>query len=214
MALNKLKYNSINVTPAASEAIRFNSDADGFETATAGGSLVKISSSTASSSSTIDFTSGIDSTYKEYIFIFNNIHAATAGTDFGFQADTGTNTNYNQTITSSFFRAAHNEADSTAVVSYDTGFDQAQGTSIQPIATNMGDDNDMCGSGVLHLFDPSNTTFVKHFIAKSNVYQESVFNNNQYMAGYFNTTSAITRIQFKMASGNIDAGTIAMYGVS
>ena len=171
MALNKLKYNSINVTPAASEAIRFNSDADGFET-------------------------------------------ATAGTDFGFQADTGTNTNYNQTITSSFFRAAHNEADSTAVLGYDTGFHQAQGTSLQPIATNMGDDNDMCGSGFLHLFEPSSTTFTKHFIASSNVYQESVFNNNQYIGGYFNTTSAITRIQFKMASGNIDAGTITLYGVS
>jgi hypothetical protein len=189
-------------------------DATAVGTTTGLGNLVFISRSTASSSSTIDFTSGIDSTYKEYIFIFNNIHAATAGTDFGFQGDTGTNTNYNQTITSSFFRAAHNEADSTAVVSYDTGFDQAQGTSIQPIATNMGDDNDMSGSGVLHLFDPSNTTFVKHFIANSNVYQESVFNNNQYIAGYFNTTSAITRIQFKMASGNIDSGTIDLYGVN
>ena len=189
-------------------------DATAVGTTTGLGDLVFISRSTASSSSTIDFTSGIDSTYKEYIFIFNNIHAATAGTDFGFQGDTGTNTNYNQTITSSFFRAAHNEADSTAVVSYDTGFDQAQGTSIQPIATNMGDDNDMCGSGVLHLFDPSNTTFVKHFIATSNVYQESVFNNNQYIAGYFNTTSAITRIQFKMASGNIDSGTIDLYGLN
>ena len=189
-------------------------DATAVGTTTSLGDLVFISRSTASSSSTIDFTSGIDSTYKEYIFIFNNIHAATAGTDFGFQGDTGTNTNYNQTITSSFFRAAHNEADSTAVVSYDTGFDQAQGTSIQPIATNMGDDNDMSGSGILHLFEPSNTTFVKHFIATSNVYQESVFNNNQYIAGYFNTTSAITRIQFKMSSGNIDSGQILLFGLN
>ena len=189
-------------------------DATAVGTTTGLGDLIFISRSTASSSSSLSITSGIDSTYKEYIFMFNNIHAATAGTDFGFQGDTGTNTNYNQTITSSFFRAAHNEADSTAVVGYDTGYDQAQGTSIQPIATNMGDDNDMSGSGVLHLFDPSNTTFVKHFIAKSNVYQESVFNNNQYIAGYFNTTSAITRIQFKMASGNIDSGTIDMYGVN
>ena len=189
-------------------------DATAVGTTTGLGDLVFISRSTASSSSTIDFTRGIDSTYKEYIFIFNNIHAATAGTDFGFQGDTGTNTNYNQTITSTFFRAAHNEADSTTALSYDTGYDQAQGTSIQPIATNMGDDNDMCGSGFLHLFDPSNTTFVKHFIATSNVYQESVFNNNQYIAGYFNTTSAITRIQFKMASGNIDSGTIDLYGVN
>ena len=189
-------------------------DATAVGTTTSLGDLIFISRSTASSSSTIDFTSGIDSTYKEYIFIFNNIHAATAGTDFGFQGDTGTNTNYNQTITSTFFRSAHNEGGSTTALGYDTGFDQAQGTSIQPIATNMGDDNDMSGSGVLHLFDPSNTTFVKHFIAKSNVYQESVFNNNQYIAGYFNTTSAITRIQFKMASGNIDSGTIDLYGVN
>ena len=158
-------------------------DATAVGTTTGLGDLIFISRSTASSSSTIDFTSGIDSTYKEYIFIFNNIHAATAGTDFGFQGDTGTNTNYNQTITSSFFRAAHNEADSTTAFSYDTGFDQAQGTSLQPIATNMGDDNDMCGSGFLHLFEPSSTTFTKHFIGSSNVYQESVFNNNQYMAG-------------------------------
>ena len=200
MALNFCNNNSLSAITSIPAAI-------------SGGALNLISTQTASSSATISFTSGIDSTYKEYIFIFNNIHAATAGTDFGFQGDTGTNTNYNQTITSSFFRAAHNEADSTAVVSYDTGFDQAQGTSIQPIATNMGDDNDMSGSGVLHLFDPSNTTFVKHYIARSNVYQESVFNNNQYIAGYFNTTSAITRIQFKMASGNIDSGTIDMYGV-
>jgi len=182
------------------------------------GGLKLIKTLTASSSATLSFVDGssdvvLDSTYKEYLFIFNNIHAATAGTDFGFQGDTGTNTNYNQTITSSFFRAAHNEADSTTALGEDTGFDQAQGTSIQPIATNMGDDNDMCGSGFLHIFDPSNTTFVKHFIATSNVYQESVFNNNQYISGYFNTTSAITRIQFKMASGNIDAGTIQLFGV-
>jgi hypothetical protein len=179
----------------------------------AGGSMVLLSTQTASGDASISFTTGIDSTYKEYMFVFNNIHAATAGTDFGFQGDTGTNTNYNQTITSTFFRAAHNEADSTAVLGYDTGFDQAQGTGFQPIATNMGDDNDMCGSGFLHLFDPSNTTFVKHFITSSNVYQESVFNNNQYIGGYFNTTSAITRIQFKMASGNIDDGTIQMFGI-
>ena len=178
------------------------------------GSLTHIATQTASSSASLSFTSGIDSTYKEYIFMFNNIHAATAGTDFGFQGDTGTNTNYNQTITSTFFRAAHNEGDSTTALGYDSGFDQAQGTSIQPIATNMGDDNDMSGSGILHLFEPSNTTFVKHFIATSNVYQESVFNNNQYIAGYFNTTSAITRIQFKMSSGNIDSGQILLYGLN
>ena len=147
--------------------------------------------------------------------MFNNIHAATAGTDFGFQGDTGTNTNYNQTITSSFFRAAHNEADSTAVVGYDTGYDQAQGTSIQPIATNMGDDNDMCGSGFLHLFSPSDTSFVKHFIAINNRYfGDDPVTANDFIGGYGNTTSAIDAIDFKFASGNIDSGVIKMFGLS
>ena len=103
MALNKLKFNSINVTPTASEALKFNSSANGFETGSAGGAMKFISKATASSSSTISITSGIDSTYKEYLFIFKDIHPGTDGSRLKFQADTGTNTNYNQTVTSLFF---------------------------------------------------------------------------------------------------------------
>ena len=133
------------------------------------GNLKLITTSTASSSATISFTSGIDSTYKEYLFIFNNIHPATNDSRFSFQADTGTNTNYNQTITSTFFYAYHDEADSQAAVSYVAGRDQAQGTSFQDITDGVGNDNDQSTSGYLHLFDPSSTTFIKNFTALTNI---------------------------------------------
>ena len=124
-----------------------------------GSSLVLISEQTASSSATIDFTSGIDSTYKEYIFKFIDIHPATDSVEFSFQVDTGTNTSYNQTITSTVFRAFHDEADTgTGLAYYDQ--DQAQGTSFQDISDDVGNGNDESLAGKLHLFDPSNTTFV------------------------------------------------------
>ena len=176
-----------------------------------GSSLVLLSTQTASSSATIDFTSGIDSTYKEYVFKYTNIHPATQS-NFSFQVDTGTNTNYNQTITSSSYYAEHSEGDSTGL-SYFAATDQAQGTGFQMISHNPGTDNDSNSSGVLHLFDPSNTTFVKHFIADSNCTNGSATSHRNFVAGYVNTTTALTRVRFKFASGNIDAGTIKMYGV-
>ena len=178
-----------------------------------GSSLVLLSTQTASSSSTIDFTSDIDSTYKEYQFHFTSINPATDAADFSFQADTGTNTSYNQTITSSFFRAILSEADDTPNLAYVTGNDLAQSTSFQVLANGTGNDNDQCLSGILHLFDPSSTTFVKHFICTANELIASDQSYNLFCAGYFNTTTAITRVRFKMSSGNIDAGTIKMYGV-
>ena len=182
--------------------------------ATGGGSLVLLSTQTASSSSTISFTSGIDSTYKEYIFKFYNIHPATKSTMFTFQVDTGTNTNYNQTITSTHFSVGHNEGDSDTIFTYQTGMDQAQGTSFQKLSNNVGNGNDECVSGTLHLFDPSSTTFVKHFIARLTEYHNEDYAFDDYTAGYINTTTAITRVQFKFDSGNIDSGVIKLYGVS
>ena len=175
------------------------------------GNLVFISRSTASSSASVSITSGIDSTYKEYIFVFNNIHPA-SGSHFSFQGDTGTNTNYNQTITSSFFQAEVSESGSNDALGYQASSDQAQGTSFQRLFSSVSTTSDDSGSGYLHLFEPSNTTFVKHFMSISNNVA-SAYSQNSYMAGYFNTTSAITRVQFKMSSGNIDSGTIDMYGV-
>ena len=182
--------------------------------AVSGGGLNLISTQTASSSATIDFTSGIDSTYKKYIFKLYDIHPATDGTDLSFQVETATNTDYNQTITSTYFRARHGEDGSADQLTYATGNDLAQSTSFQIIAGDLGNDNDQSYSGTLHLFDPSNTTFVKHFIANGNESRNDDRTANNFVAGYINDTTAITRVRFKMASGNIDSGTFKMYGVT
>ena len=213
MAISKVNFNSLNVTPTASKTLKFNSSNDGLEAGDVGGALVLLSTATASSSSTIDFTSNIDSTYKEYIFKFIDIHPATDGTDFSFQVETGTNTDYNQTITSTYFRARHGEDGSANQLTYATGNDLAQSTSFQIIAGDLGNDNDQSYSGTLHLFDPSSTTFVKHFMANGNESRNDDRTANNFVAGFVNDTTAITRIRFKMASGNIDSGTIKMYGV-
>ena len=177
------------------------------------GSMVFINKITASSSATIDFTSRIDSTYKEYIFYFVNIHAGTNDAIFSFQADTGTNTNYNQTITSTAFTAQHGEGGSPASIFYNSGGDLAQGTGLQQLSEYNGTENDHNSSGYLHLFNPSSSTFVKHFISRCQEYENSNYSQDVFTAGYFNTTSAIDEIQFKFESGNIDAGTIKLYGL-
>ena len=214
MALSKVNFNSLNVTPAASKAIKFNSNNNGIETGDVGGSLVLLETQTASSSSTISFTSNIDSTYKEYIFKFIDIHPASEYAHFSFQADTGTNTNYNQTITSTAWTSTSNEGGTEAIINYQTASDQAQGTGFQYLTDQLEADNDSCAAGTLHIFDPSNTTFVKHFIARTQFHQADPSSREYYVSGYFNTTTALTRFQFKMHSGNIDAGTIKLYGVS
>ena len=179
-----------------------------------GGSLNLISTQTASSSSTIDFTSGIDSTYKEYILKFIDIHPATDNVQFSFQANVSGESGFNETITSTFSTAFHNEADDNTGVTYAGSYDLAQSTSFQPLTYQIGNDNDHSSNGTLHLFDPSNTTFVKHFIARTSANTYHDYERDSLVAGHFNTTSAIDEIQFKMSSGNIDSGTIKLYGVS
>ena len=183
------------------------------------GSMVFIKKLTASSSATLSFVDGtsdvvLDNTYKEYLFTFNNMHPATDSVNFLFQGNAAGGSGYNETMTTSAFRAIHDEDDSPANVSYEAGNDQAQGTAFQILGNDIGNDNDQSLSGYLHLFNPSSTTFVKHFIAVANYAQGANIFFNQYIAGYFNTTSAIDEIQFKMASGNIDSGQISMYGIS
>ena len=178
------------------------------------GNLVFISRSTASSSSSLSITSNINSTYKEYIFFFNNIHPASDNIDFQFQGSTNGGSSYGVTITSTYFRTEHYEDDSNTDLSYRTGRDLAQSTNFKTIIGGGGNDNDQSTSGYLHLFSPSDTTFVKHFIGSLNTSTDDNRSRNSYVAGYFNTTSAIDAIQFKGASGNIDSGTITMYGVT
>ena len=216
MALSKVNFNSMNVTPAASKAIKFNSSNNGLETGDIGGSLVLISTQTASSSSTISFTSGIDSTYKEYIFKFINIHPSVNNHIFEFQGNASGGSGFNETITSTSFRAYHNESGSSSALEYTGNDDLAQGTDYQHLANGVSNDNDASLSGTLQLFNPSSTTFVKHFMATVNFYEAAGtrMSVNHFTAGYFNTTSAIDEISFRMASGNIDSGTFKLYGVS
>lgn len=182
--------------------------------ATGTGGLTKISSQTASSSASLSFTTGIDSTYKEYIFKLINIHPQTDGADFTFNFSIDGGSNYNVTKTSSIFQAYQGEGGENPTLNYDSSRDLAQSTAYQVIMQDPGNDNDQSGSGTINLFDPSSTTFVKHFISDTNEYQGSDYTVRKFLAGYANTTSAINAVDFKFASGNIDSGTIIMYGVS
>ena len=181
------------------------------------GSMVFIKKLTASSSGTLSFVDGassvvLDNTYKEYIFTFKDIHGS-ADSHFVFQGSTNGGSSYGVTMTSSYFQAYHAENDSDSGVDYYTDSDLAQSTSFQRLMRHIGADNDQSGVGYLHLFNPSSTTFVKHFIAVTNMSNKDDLTYNPYVAGYFNTTSAIDAIQFKMESGNIDAGDICLYGI-
>ena len=177
-----------------------------------GSSLVLLETQTVSSSSTVSFTSNIDSTYKEYIFKFIDIHMATSDASFTVNFRDG-GSNYDATKTTTFFRAYHNEGGSAQALTYSSSADLAQSTSAQAIITSNGTDNDMSASGTLHLFDPSNTTFVKHFLSDCHVYHKDDYSQTLFVAGYANVTAAIDGVQFGSSSGNIDAGTIKMYGV-
>ena len=188
-------------------------DAGALDSGVATGAMTLISTTTASSSSTISFTSGIDSTYDEYVFKFYDIHPASDTVNFKFQGSTNTGSSYGVTATTTFFAAYHDEADSQAALAYQTGLDIAQGTGFIDLGGDTGNDNDECLVGTLQLFNPSSTTFVKHFISKVN-YQGDDYSINPYIAGYGNTTSAVNAIRFQMSSGNIDAGDICLYGIA
>jgi hypothetical protein len=179
-----------------------------------GGALNLISTQTASASATIDFTSGIDSTYDSYVFKFINCHPATDDVKFTFQLSIDSGSNYNVTMTTTTFNSIHAESGSESGLSYQSGLDQAQGTSFQNLTNRLGGDNDQSASGYLHLFNPSSTTFVKHFISTLNIAHFQDYSSNDFTAGYGNTTSAVNAIRFQMSSGNIDDGIIKMYGVS
>ena len=175
---------------------------------------------TASSSATLSFVDGasgvvLDNTYKEYVFTFNNIHPGTDDKHFQFQGSTNTGSSYGVSQTSTAFYSYHTEGGSGGL-----GYEGSQATSLanstnfSTLIARCGADNDQCAAGFLHLFNPSSTTFVKHFIARLNGYRYNDVSEELGVAGYFNTTSAIDAIQFKMASGNIDAGTITLYGIT
>jgi hypothetical protein len=178
-----------------------------------GGTLILLSTQTASASATISFTTGLDSTYDEYIFKFINIHPQTDGVEFTFNGSTDAGSNYNITKTTTYFLAENDEAGTSGSLSYQTSRDLAQSTGFQDLGVDIGSDNDQNSSGFLTLFNPSSTTYVKHFISTIQQSHQNDLSLVGYVAGYFNTTSAINAIQFKMNSGNVDDGIIKLYGV-
>ena len=196
-------------------------NATAFGSITGLGSMIFIKKLTASSSATLSFVDGssgvvLDDTYKEYLFTFKNIHPATLRAKFsvGFR-DGGTD--YDAIKTTTNFYSYHNENDADQGLGYSGGSDIAQGTGFQYLSTNLNNGNDDSFSGYMHLFNPSSTTFVKHFIARGNSSYVSgggtIASEEEYTGGYCNVTDAIDGVQFKMDSGNIDAGDICLYGI-
>ena len=201
MALLFAKNNSLSAVTALPASV-------------SGGGLNLISSQTASSSATISFTSGIDSTYDQYIFKFININAGTSDTRLELKGSTNTGSSYGITKTTTAFQVSHGEDDSYTAFAYVTSSDLAQSTSGQRILNQgMGNSADDNLSGEMFLFNPSSTSFVKHFIIRTIQNDKNPGANDSFIAGYFNTTSAIDAIQFAQSSGNFN-GTIKLYGVT
>ena len=193
-------------------------DAGALGASAGAGKLTLIKTLTASSSATLSFLNGassvvFDGTYDKYVFKFSNMHPATDDQAFTFQVDTGSNTSFNQTITSSFFNAQHDESNSGTYLMYRTTGDLNQGTGFQRLTEGSGNDNDQSCSGTLIIHAPADTTFVKHFISQTHNAHHGDYAMNNFIAGYVNTTTALTRVRFKYESGNIDSGTIKLYGV-
>ncbi len=193
-------------------------DAGALDSGIAKGAMTLIKKLTASSSATLSFVNGssnvvLDSTYKEYLFLYHSVHPATDSAAFTVGFRDGS-TDYDATKTTTTFRAYHQENGSASSVGYHTGADIAQGTGFQTINFEVDNDNDSCCSGYLHLFNPSSTTFVKHFMARGNTVQNDTITRADHVAGYCNVTAAIDAVQFKFSSGNIDAGTVSLYGIS
>ena len=181
------------------------------------GSMVHIKTLTASSSGSLSFVHGsasvvLDSTYPIYLFKFINIHPQTDGVRFTVGFRDGSS-NYDATKTSTYFEARHNEGDTGTALAYEDGEDQAQATGFQAIQRNLSSDADHGTNGTLHLFNPSSTTFVKHFITRTSGHHQSDYELDTHVGGYCNVTAAIDAVQFKMDNGNIDSGTIKLYGI-
>ena len=218
MALTKYNYNSFDLTTEASKGLAFNSSANGFETSSAG-SMTLIKTLTASSSSDLTFVHGtsdvvLDNTYPIYLFKCINMHPGNDDVFFAVNFRDG-GSSYDATKTSTAVRAYHNEAGNDSTFSYYTGGDKAQDTGVQRLS-GMGipnHENDASASGELYLFNPSSTTFVKHYMSDFHCMGSDTYAKRDMVGGFCNTTTAIDGVQFSFTSGNIDAGTIKLYGI-
>ena len=202
-----------NVVKDAGGNAIFTSDGSGVLSglnAAFGSASTLVSTTTASNTASVTYT--LTNTYNEYIFECISINPVTDNVALQFQVSSD-GTNYDKTITSTFYVAYTTETGSPTGFVYDTGWDQAQGTGFQTIFKEVGNDADQACTVIMHLFNPSSTTYIKNFFARGvgSLYHDYV--QDQYAAGYINDTTAMTSIRFKMSSGNINAGKIKMYGI-
>jgi len=221
VALTKYNYNSFDLTTAASSGLAFNSNANGFTT-DGGGAMTLIKTLTASSDSTISFVHGssdvvLDSTYPVYLFKLINIHHLGNATGEVNFRDGGSA--YDATKTTTFFRTSHRDNDTEVVFGtngaslHSGGGSLGQDTGTQQWSGGIGGgESYQAGSGYIYLFNPSSTTFVKHFIIESQIYSAAQ-SEQSFAAGYCNTTAAIDGVQFSMSSGDIVSGTFKLYGI-
>ena len=183
-----------------------------------GGSMTFIKKLTASSSASLQFIHGssgvvFDSTYKEYVFTFKNIHPQTDNSSLTFQVSTNGGTSYGVNTTTTYFRGQHEEDGSSSALTYVGSDDIADDTGFIPLSEDCGNDNDQNCSGIMSIFNPADTTFVKHWLHNMSAMQRNDYAFNEFMGGYFNTTSAINAVKFEFGAGAIDAGDICLYGI-
>ena len=201
--------------------VKYNNNSISAVTAVAGltsGAMTLIKEQTASSSSTISFVHGtsdvvLDSTYPIYVFKLISIHPSAGDGYLSFNGTTD-GSNWNVTKTSTTWQAQHDEADTETALQYNADRDLVESTGAQRFSLQIGNANDECVVGTLHIFSPSDTTFVKHYSAIVNGYNGSDYSQQLFTGGYMNTTSAVDAIQFSFQSGDIDAGSISLYGIS
>tara|TARA_Y100000592_G_scaffold63924_1_gene99638 strand:+ start:636 stop:1298 length:663 start_codon:yes stop_codon:yes gene_type:complete len=217
VALTKFNFNSFDLTTAAGKGLAFNSSANGLETATAD-SMTLIKTLTASSSSNLAFVDGsssvvLDNTYPVYLFKLINLHVASSGTLMRIFGSTDSGSNYNVAMTTSYHYAGHLEDDSATFLAIENRGGENATNGIY-FTDTIGADNDQSISGTVILFNPSSTTFVKHYMTEiNNAGDPQTQSNHVFTGGYMNTTSAVDAIKFQADTGNIDSGTIKLYGI-
>ena len=188
-----------------------NASLDNITTIAGAGDMVFVSSATASSSASIEFSLG---NYKEYKFFFVNMHPQSDNYHFQFQTSTDNGSTYGVTATTTYFQAYHREDGGVSGLEYNGVNDGAQSTNFLNLQVQVGNGNDEGTSGILHLFNPSSQTYVKHFMSDFSGHLYNDYNFHTFTAGYFNDTNDLTNIKFQQSSGNIDAGKILMFGVN
>ena len=172
-----------------------------------------LSQTATTGTANISFTANIDSTYDVYMFVFINIHPSSDGARLDFQGSTNGGSSYGVDLSSTAYTAYHHQNGSGGTLTYASSRDQGSGTSFQELCSGIGDDSDQNGAGILYLYSPASTTYMKNWCCRSNVYESGDYTQEYYMSGFFNTTSAINALRFQMHTGNIDDGTIKMYGI-